>query len=74
MDAPNESSLRFRMNQTDCLFNIYEGGILLGTDAEFEVQGKVVARPGETRYGVLVQCMPAMDAAPRPTPLGGNAR
>lgn len=64
-DAPNEASLRFRSGETDCLFNIYSGGIV-GSAAEIEVNSTVVPDVGETRYNVLVQCMPAMQAAPRP--------
>ena len=63
-DAPNESSLRFRLDDTDCLFNLYEG-ILLGTAAEVEVSTRAAARAGEERYNLLVQCIPAMDARPR---------
>ena len=63
-DAPNESSLRFRLEQTDCLFNVYAGPIM-GTPAELEVSTAVVPGPGERRFNMLVQCMPAMTAAPR---------
>ena len=62
-DAPNESSIRFRKNDVDCLFSFYSGG-LLGTDAEFEVDDAVVPGPRERRYNFLVQCMPAMEASP----------
>lgn len=65
-DAPAEASLRFRMGETDCLFNFYEG-ILLFTEAELEVSTAMVPGPGEARYNVLVMCKPAMDAAPRGT-------
>ncbi len=60
-DAPNESSLRFRLADTDCLFNVYTG-ILLGTPAEFEVSSAVERDVGERIYNVLVQCVPAMPA------------
>ena len=63
-DAPNEASLRFRLDGTDCLFNFYTGGIL-GTEDEIEVNSAVVPNPGELRYNFLVLCMPVMDAAPR---------
>ncbi len=63
-DAPNEASLRFRLGETDCLFNVYQG-ILLGTDSEIEVTNAVETQPGAALYHVLVQCVPAMDARPR---------
>lgn len=59
-DAPNESSLRFRIGETDCLFNVYQG-ILMGTDAELAVTGAVERRPGEELYHVVVWCLPAME-------------
>lgn len=62
-DAPNEASLRFRRNRTDCLFNFYSG-TSVGTLAEIEVNSAVVPGSGQVRYNVLVLCMPAMDAAP----------
>lgn len=62
-DAPNEASLRFRRDRTDCLFNFYTG-TLLGTAAEIEVSNAVEPGYGQTRYNVLVLCIPAMDAAP----------
>ena len=60
-DAPNEASLRFRLDDTDCLFNVYQG-ILLGTDAELAVTDALVMQPGEELYHVLVLCVPAMEA------------
>jgi hypothetical protein len=63
-DAPGESSLRFRWEETDCLFNFYEG-LLLFTEAELEVSTIMAAGAGQARYNVLVQCKPALDAAPR---------
>ena len=66
MDAPNEASLRFRRNGVDCLFSFYSGGIL-GTDAEGQVDDQRVPGPGERRFNFIVQCMPAMAAAPRDT-------
>jgi hypothetical protein len=62
-DAPNESSLRFRLAGTDCLFNIYSG-TTLATDAEIRVNNAIVPARGQQRYNVLVLCVPAMDAAP----------
>lgn len=63
-DAPNEASLRFRFEQSDCLFNI-NGQPLLGTKAERQVNRELVVAPNTTRYQLLVQCMPAMPAKPR---------
>lgn len=63
-DAPNEASLRFRMAETDCLFNVYQG-ILLGTESEIAVSNALVRQRGEDMYHVLVRCMPAMEARPR---------
>ncbi|MFN8666084.1 MAG: hypothetical protein U0164_02670 [Gemmatimonadaceae bacterium] len=63
-DAPNEASLRFRHQVTDCLFNVYEVPRLF-TDAEFAVNDSVRLAPGEARYQVLVQCVAALPAAPR---------
>ncbi|MDH3734782.1 MAG: hypothetical protein OEU54_14740, partial [Gemmatimonadota bacterium] len=65
-DAPNESSLRFRLNEVDCLFSFYSGGIL-STEAEGEVDDARVPGPGEQRYNFIVLCMPEMEAAPRDT-------
>jgi hypothetical protein len=63
-DAPNEASLRFRRDGTDCLFSFYTDG-LLGTEAEGIVDDAVVPGPGEERYNFLVMCTPALPAAPR---------
>ena len=62
-DAPNEASLRFRLDGSDCLFNVYDGG-LLGTDAELSVDDQRVPGPGQRRFNVLVLCTPAEDTAP----------
>ncbi len=62
-DAPNEASLRFRNRGVDCLFNVYDGG-LLGTDAELTVDDERVPGPGQRRYNVLVLCTPAEDTEP----------
>jgi len=63
-DAPNEASLRFRMEGSDCLFNFYSGG-LLGTESEGIVDEQAVPVQGERRYNFLVLCMEAREAAPR---------
>jgi hypothetical protein len=63
-DAPNESSLRFRRHDVDCLFNVYEEARLF-TDEEFRVNDAVTPRPGERRYQLLGQCVAAQAAAPR---------
>ncbi len=64
MDSPNESSLRFRRDAVDCLFNVYAGA-LLNTDAEITVSTAFTPRPGEQVYNVLALCVPARPAAPR---------
>ena len=63
-DAPRESSLRFRKSGSDCLFNLYEGALLL-TEAEREVAAARVPTAGQSRYGVFVMCVPVMPAKPR---------
>ena len=63
-DAPNESSLRYRKDGSDCLFNFYELG-MLGTEAEGIVSDARVPTPELDRYYVLAMCMPAMESAPR---------
>jgi len=63
-DAPNEGSLRFRMREADCLFNVYQGMVLF-TEDEIEVSNAVMPGPGETRFGVFAMCMPVMEASPR---------
>lgn len=60
-DAPNEASLRFRKDGSDCLFNYYTDGMLF-TDSEEEVDNAVIPVPGQQRYNFLVLCMPAMPA------------
>jgi len=63
-DAPHEASLRFRRDETDCLFNVYEG-ILLGTESELAVTGAVGARRGRGEvYHVLAVCVEAKAAPP----------
>jgi hypothetical protein len=63
-DAPNEASLRFRRDSSDCLFNVYGPAMLL-TDAEGRVDEQRALRAGEVRYHVYVMCLPALPAAPR---------
>lgn len=63
-DAPRESSLRFRKSGSDCLFNLYEGSLLL-TEAERQVAAARVPAAGQLRYGVFVMCVPVMPAKPR---------
>ena len=60
-DAPNEASLRFRKDGSDCLFNYYTDGMLF-TEAEEEVDNAIVPLPGQHRFNFLVMCMPAMPA------------
>lgn len=63
-DAPNEASLRYRWEQSDCLFNVNAEAMLF-TDAETRVNEALVLTPGHTRYQVFVMCLPAMPAKPR---------
>jgi hypothetical protein len=63
-DAPNEASLRFRKNGSDCLFHVYEGALLL-TEAERQVASARMPAGGQSRYGVFVMCVPVMPARPR---------
>jgi len=63
-DAPNEASLRFRLGQSDCLFNV-NSEPLLNTDAEGRVNEALVLKTGHTRYQVFVMCLPVMPAKPR---------
>ncbi len=58
--ATNGSALRFRMDETDCFFSIYTG-MMVGTQAEMRVNVAFKSRPGEGRYNVLVQCVPAVE-------------
>ena len=62
-DAPNESALRLRLDDTDCFFSVFSR-IVLGSAAEMRVNRALVPGAGEARYNVLVQCVPAMAAAP----------
>ncbi len=63
-DAPTEASLRFRWENSDCLFNV-NGSALLNTAAEQRVNDALKLNPGETRYQVFVMCVPAAAAKPR---------
>jgi hypothetical protein len=63
-DSPGESSLRFRMRERDCLFNVY-GSPLLGTEAERKVITATKPGPDASRYYVFVQCLTAQPAKPR---------
>ena len=63
-DAPSEASLRFRWEQSDCLFNV-NAEAMLNTESEGRVNEAVVLKDGETRYQVFVMCMPAMPAVLR---------
>ena len=59
----NAPALRFRLDETDCFFSIYSG-MMVGTQAEMRVNVAFKNRPGEDRYNVLVQCVPAVAAEP----------
>ena len=62
VDSPNEASLRFRWEQSDCLFN-FNGEPLLNTEAERVVNEALRLQIGEQRFQMYVMCMPAMPAA-----------
>ena len=62
-DRPHEAAIRLRFEGTDCFFTPYQG-IRLGTEAEMRVNTAFEARPGETRYNFLAQCVEALPAAP----------
>lgn len=64
-DAPGEASLRFRMGDADCLFNVNREAMLF-TDAETRVNDALVLPPGATRYQVYVMCLPALPAGEAP--------
>jgi len=63
-DAPNEASMRYRLERSDCLFNVNAEAMLF-TDAESRVNDALMLEPGRTRYQVFVMCLPAMPAKPR---------
>jgi hypothetical protein len=62
-DSPNEGSLRFRMEQADCLFNV-NGEAMLFTDAESRVNDALRVPSNAIRYQVFVMCIPALPAKP----------
>ena len=63
-DAPNESALRLRLDDTDCFFSPYSRNVVIGTAAEMRVNQALMISSDEARYNVLVQCVEAMEAAP----------
>ena len=63
-DAPNESALRLRLDETDCFFSVYSRNVVIGTAAEMRVNQAFTASSDEARYNLLAQCVPAMEAAP----------
>jgi len=63
-DAPNESALRLRLDDTDCFFSVYSRNVVIGTAAEMRVNKAMMSSSEEARYNVLVQCVSAMAAAP----------
>ncbi len=69
-DAPNEASLRFRKDSSDCLFNFYDASTSLNTEAELAVTDAVTLGPGDRLFNFLILCTPAGPAAPR----GGEGR
>jgi len=64
-DAPNEAALRFRWEQSDCLFHVNRE-MLLNTESEARVNERLKPGSGETAYHVFVMCVPAEGAKPRP--------
>lgn len=68
-DAPNEASLRFRWEQSDCLFNVNREAMLF-TDAEDRVNEAFLPKPGEQRYHLFVICLPVLPAKPNEFGLG----
>ncbi len=65
-DAPTESSLRFRWEKSDCLFNVTRDAMLF-TDAEAQVNEALLLKSGENRYHVFVMCTAALPATTRKT-------
>lgn len=63
-DSPREGSLRFRWEQSDCLFNVNTEALLF-TDAETEVIERRTLAPNERPYYVFVMCMAARESTPR---------
>ena len=66
-DAPNEGALRFRWEQSDCLFHVNRE-MLLNTAAEATVNDRLKLGAAETPYYVFVMCTPAAPAKPRDGP------
>ena len=63
-DAPNEGALRFRWEQSDCLFHVNRE-MLLSTMSETRVSERLKLAPGEVPYYVFVMCVPAAPAKAR---------
>lgn len=63
-DAPNEAALRFRWEQTDCLFHVNRE-MLLNTESESRVNDRLKLAAGQTSYQVFVMCVPVAPAKPR---------
>ncbi len=64
-DAPAESALRLRWEETDCFFGVYTMATMaIGTETERKVTMAFVPNHQDARYNVFVQCIPAMEAAP----------
>ena len=61
--ATNDPAVRFRLDETECLFSVYSG-MMVGTQAEMRVSAAFKVRPGEERYNLLVQCVSATQAVP----------
>lgn len=63
-DAPNEAALRFRWEQSDCLFHVNRE-MLLNTESETRVNDRLKLAAGATSYQIFVMCVPAAEAKPR---------
>lgn len=65
-DAPEESSLRLRLKDTDCFFSFYTMATMaIGTEAERRVTMAFKPNSQDARFNSFVQCVPAMPADPR---------
>ena len=65
-DAPEESSLRLRLKDTDCFFSFYTlATMAIGTEAERRVTLAFKPNSQDARYNSFVQCVAAMPADPR---------
>jgi hypothetical protein len=62
-NATNGPALRFRLDETDCFFSTYSR-MMVGTQAEIRVTVAFENRPDEDSCNVIVQCIPAVEAAP----------